>query len=164
MRTAVAHGYDKIILLQPYLGTVYLLAADVHLRLGIVAHLFIAYQYTQGIIILYQHGSFIADDVDYRESRICNSPDRTYRQSTRDSRYAVFKRKPCCKHSRDYFRCKGRKYACLYTAAKTVCKNYDRGIIILNDIDMISAQLFTYMIYAFESDIRTQVIHPVSTP
>ena len=165
MDAAVAHGDENIILLQLDSGTINRFSADIQFRFRNFNAVSVSEKNDQRIIILKNLGVFIVHNPNQRKGRIRNTAHGTHRKCGRNRRYAVLHGKAFGNHRGYDFGRQCRKYARLDAASETVRKHdHRRTVVLLDDIDMIAAQLFSVMVDASITDIRTKIIHPLSTP
>ena len=98
MGTAVAHGDEHVILLEPDGGLVDLLAANIHLGLGIIVLLVIPDDDDVGIIVLDDLRNLVVQKMDDGEGGVGHASHRAYGQGCGNRRHAFLNRKPCCHH------------------------------------------------------------------
>ena len=156
MGTAVTHGDKNIIFLQCNDGFIDGFFADGHFFFRIIPNFFITDDDDLWVIVLNQFCGFVVQQMDNREGCVRHASNRAYGQCCGDGFYAILKRNAFRHHCGNDFGGQRGKNARFDAAAESVGQNDDRRIVVrLHDIDVVSAELLSVMIYTFISDIST---------
>ncbi|MPM57260.1 hypothetical protein SDC9_104082 [bioreactor metagenome] len=156
---AVAHRDKNVVLLQFHIGAIDALGADIEHRSRYVHALSVAKQDHGGIVVLNDLCLLVVDETQNGKRGIRDAARRADRQRRRHGLHAFFQPQAGRQHGGQNFRRQRGENIRLYSTAKPVRQNNDSGVFLLiGNLDMIPAELFSDVVEAHISDIRTEII------